>query len=403
MTTLVEHVNGHAPAAPVAVWPMPDPAPPVAEQHAEPAVKPIEGPLKTVVTAVAAAVGTLGLLGFVNSFHRVDATAQPSFHGLAWTVPTGIDLGIFVFSALDIVLAILDMRIVWLRLVPWALTAVTIQLNIADQTGQPPLTGFDKLAHGVLPAMWALSVEVGAHVVRKRARLTSTTRMDKVRISRWLLAPVPTLGLWRRMVLWEEKSYPAALLREKTRVLARTDLADRYGRLWRFKAPRRERALYRLGDLVPSTVADLVTAGPSAGETQTGPQTDEQTVRTDAPDRSRTGPGAKRGPSTTAKRTGPQTKPGPSARRSRTTTADQTADITNLIPLAEQVAAAITAADARLTRAALVAEMRKQGTSVSNERAGALLTHLRTATSADTSQTETTDQTEQQTETEEVA
>ena len=207
------------------------------------------------------AVGALGLLGFVNSFHRVDATAQPSFHGLAWTVPTGIDLGIFVFSALDIVLAILDMRIVWLRLIPWALTAVTIQLNIADQTGQAPLTGFDKLAHGVLPAMWALSVEVGAHVVRKRARLTNAKRMDRVRVSRWLLAPLPTLGLWRRMVLWEERSYPAALARERTRVLAKTDLQDRYGRAWRFKAPRRERALYRLGELAPTPIVAPTTRG----------------------------------------------------------------------------------------------------------------------------------------------
>ncbi|GAA1954673.1 DUF2637 domain-containing protein [Catenulispora subtropica] len=403
MTTLVEHVNGHAPAAPVTPLAAPDPAPPLAEQPAAPVVMAIEGPLKKVVNAVSAAVGALGLLGFVNSFHRVDATAQPSFHGLAWTVPTGIDLGIFVFSALDIVLAILDMRIVWLRLVPWALTAVTIQLNIADQTGQLPLSGFDKLAHGVLPAMWALSVEVGAHVVRKRARLTSTTRMDRVRISRWLLAPLPTLGLWRRMVLWEEKSYPAALLREKTRVLARTDLADRYGRWWRFTAPRRERALYRLGDLVPATVADLMAAGPSTPETPAGPPTEERTVRADNPDRSATGPGPKRGPSGKTKRTGPQTKGRPSARRSRTANADQAADIADLIPLGEQVAAAITAADGRLTRAALVAEMRKRGMPVSNERAGVLLTHLRTATPADTAQTETTEQTEQQTGTEEVA
>ncbi|WP_194908094.1 DUF2637 domain-containing protein [Catenulispora rubra] len=277
MTTLVEHVNGHAPAAPVTSWPTPAPTPVVAEQHDRPAVKAIEGPLKTIVAAVSTAVGALGLLGFVNSFHRVDATAQPSFHGLAWTVPTGIDLGIFVFSALDIVLAILDMRIVWLRLIPWALTAVTIELNIANQTGQPPLTGFDKLAHGVLPAMWALSVEVGAHVVRKRARLTNAKRMDRVRVSRWLLAPVPTLSLWRRMVLWEERSYPAALARERTRVLAKTDLQDRYGRAWRFKASRRERALYRLGELAPTPIADTLTptgSTPIAGSesTSTGGQ-----------------------------------------------------------------------------------------------------------------------------------
>ena len=287
MTTLVEHVNGHAPIAPVTSRPTPTAGPVVAEQHDGPAVKAIEGPLKTIVGAVSTAVGALGLLGFVNSFHRVDATAQSSFHGLAWTVPTGIDLGIFVFSALDIVLAILDMRIVWLRLIPWALTAVTIQLNVADQAGQAPLTSFDKLAHGVLPAMWALSVEVGAHVVRKRARLTNAKRMDRVRVSRWLLAPLPTLGLWRRMVLWEERSYPAALARERTRVLAKTDLQDRYGRAWRFKAPRRERALYRLGELAPTPIADTLTSIESAPivgseSTSTGGQESTSTPATES-------------------------------------------------------------------------------------------------------------------------
>jgi hypothetical protein len=277
MTTLIEHVNGHAPAAPVTSRPTPTPV--SAEQQAVPAVKAIEGPLKKVVGAVSAAVGALGLLGFVNSFHRVDATAQPSFHGLAWTVPTGIDLGIFVFSALDIVLAILDMRIVWLRLIPWALTAVTIELNIADQIGQAPLTGFDKLAHGVLPAMWALSVEVGAHVVRKRARLTNAKRMDRVRVSRWLLAPLPTLGLWRRMVLWEERSYPAALARERTRVLAKTDLQDRYGRAWRFTAPRRERALYRLGELAPTPIAGTESTSTGEQESASTPATESTSIR----------------------------------------------------------------------------------------------------------------------------
>jgi hypothetical protein len=265
----VDHLGAPAPPAPITATTDAATASPV------PA---IAGPLKTAVTAVSAAVGALGLLGFVNSFHRVDATAQPSFHGLAWTVPTGIDLGIFVFSALDIVLAILDMRIVWLRLIPWALTAVTIQLNIANQAGQPPLSGFDQLAHGVLPALWALSVEVGAHVVRKRAQLTSAKRMDRVRVSRWLLAPLPTLGLWRRMVLWEERSYPAALARERSRVLAKTDMQDRYGLLWRFTAPRRERALYRLGELLPT-----------APRTDTTPDTDTDTTSDTRPDSADTG------------------------------------------------------------------------------------------------------------------
>jgi len=35
-------------------------------------------------------------------------------------------------------------------------------------------------------------------------------------------------------------------------------MQDRYGRAWRFKAPRRERALYRLGELAPTPIAETL-------------------------------------------------------------------------------------------------------------------------------------------------
>lgn len=279
MTAFVDSAGAAAPAwtAPAAP-PTTTAADPTMQDEAHSVPKPIVGPMKAAVVAVGVAVGILGVLGFVNSFHRVDTSAQPSFHGLAWSVPIGIDLAILIFSALDIVLAMLDMRLVWLRLIPWALTFVTVRLNVADQPGQPKLTGFDQLAHGVLPSLWALSIEVGAHVVRKRAHLASPKRMDRVRTSRWLLAPVPTLRLWRRMVLWEERSYPSALVRERERVLAKTDLQDRYGVLWRIKAPRRARALYRLGELAPTANLAPVTqpgtpvsAQPTHGDTASQP------------------------------------------------------------------------------------------------------------------------------------
>jgi len=199
------------------------------------------------VTGVLAAV--LGLIGFANSFRAVADAARASFGALAVTVPIGVDLGIAVFSALDIVLARLDLRRRWVRLVPWSLTAATVYLNV---TGQH--TGFARVAHAVFPALWVIAVEVAAHVVRVRAGLAAGTAMDRIRPSRWLLAPVPTARLMRRMVLWEIRSYPDALKRERDRLLALTELQDTYGRhAWRWRAPRRTRALYRLGELTPAS------------------------------------------------------------------------------------------------------------------------------------------------------
>ena len=128
----------------------------------------------TAATTVAVLAAALGLLGFVNSFRAVARAAQASFGELAPTVPLGIDLAIAVFSAMDIVLARLDMRPRWVRLVPWSLTAVTIYLNAA---GQP--AWFGRVAHAVFPALWVVAVSLAAHVIRARAQLTAGTAIGR--------------------------------------------------------------------------------------------------------------------------------------------------------------------------------------------------------------------------------
>jgi hypothetical protein len=213
------------------------------------AVRPLTARERQAVTAAAIGTGVLGLLGFANSFARVNEAAAGSFGWWAWTVPLGIDLGIAVFAGLELVLARLDMRARWLRLIPWTLIAVTVYLNVAKETD-----AFGVIAHAALPGLWVVAVEVAAHVIRLRVGLACGTRMERIRHSRWLLAPVATAALWRRMVLWEIRSYPEALRRERARLLALTELQDTYGRMaWRWRAPRRARALYRLGELAPMT------------------------------------------------------------------------------------------------------------------------------------------------------
>jgi hypothetical protein len=212
------------------------------------------------VIAVATAVAVLGVLGLVNSFANVTAALRPAFGALAPTATLGIDLGIAVFEALHLLLARLNMPIPWLRLVPWALTGATIALNVA-----PEHSWVGRLAHACLPLLWVVAVEVGVHAIRVATGLATGKRMDSIRTSRWVLAPVRTFGLWRRMVLWEIRSYPDALAAERARLLALTELKDRYGHIrilrrkirapwaWRWTAPRRARALHRLGDHTPLT------------------------------------------------------------------------------------------------------------------------------------------------------
>ncbi|MGW6505116.1 DUF2637 domain-containing protein [Nonomuraea angiospora] len=306
---------------------------------------------RTAIVTTAAATGALGLLGFLNSFERVASAAGPSFGWFAWTVPLGIDLGIAVFSALDIVLARLGMRLGWLRSIPWALTAATVYLNVAAYLGAPQGTDwFAVVAHALLPLLWVIAIEVGAHVVRKRADLAAPDHMDGIRRSRWLLAPFATVFLWRRMVLWEIRSYPGALGHERERILARTELQDRYGRLWRWKATRRERALYRLGELTPKDIQVLPE-----------PSIQVETTRSSQPalplvHPERLGRGRKQ-----AKEVRPAASP----------------NVGDLLPLGRRVAAELTAQGEPLTRDRLRDGVRKRGQSISTDRAGALLARLK--------------------------
>jgi hypothetical protein len=346
----------------------------------------------TAVAVVAALVGVLGLLGFVNSFAAVAEASRPSFGGLAWTVPLGIDLGIAIFAALDIVLARLDMRIRWLRFIPWALTAATVYLNVAGEHGT-----FGKVAHAVLPALWVIAVEIAAHVIRIRAGIAAGTRMDGIRAARWILAPWPTMKLWRRMVLWEIRSYPDALSRERARLLALTDLQDTYGRwAWRRRAPRRVRALYRFGEL--ATVAEVTGApsgapsggtgedGPAAGPVdrpalESGPSTLPTTGPSVAPSRTRTRTTGGR----SARRAG-----GPSARRSRKATA-LPPDVDDLMPTGRRIAADLAESGQALTRNALAVRLREAGHSAGNARVGALLARLKTEPATDPTNQPTAD------------
>ncbi|NRQ34306.1 DUF2637 domain-containing protein [Nonomuraea sp. NN258] len=319
--------------------------------------RPLSDGEQTLISVTAAAVGVLGLVGFVISFATVMDAAKPTFGPLAFLLPLGVDLGIAVFSALDLVLARLDMRVRWLRFIPWALTAVTVYLNVAAYTSTPSGPDwFAVVAHAILPGLWIVAVEIGTHAVRKRADLANPSRrIDSIRVSRWLLSPLPTFALWRRMVLWEVRSYPEALGRERDRILAKTDLQDRYGRLWQFKASRRERALYKLGELVPASTpvrAEAVRITP--------PPAPERPALTAAP----------------ARKPSPR-KPKP---RKNTRPAVAPSEVDDLMPLGWQIAADHDARGITLTRDRLRDAIRQTGRSISTDRAGALLARLRTET-----------------------
>jgi hypothetical protein len=201
-----------------------------------------------LLMAAAGVMGTgVGGVGLALSFDTVSAAGARWGFAVPQMLPLAIDLAIPVFTVVNLLLVRMDMALSWVRFVPWVLTLVTCWLNIAAGHSVSA-----RVAHGTMPLLWVVLSEVVAHVYAVRIGAVTGKRMEKIRRSRWLLAPITTFVLWRRMTLWEITSYTDALARERERQLARADLRETHGRRWRAKTDRRTRVLLKLGELAPT-------------------------------------------------------------------------------------------------------------------------------------------------------
>ncbi|MFF3878743.1 DUF2637 domain-containing protein [Streptomyces sp. NPDC001978] len=219
-----------------------------ATETTRPAVPPLTKPEMGLAGLGALAAAGVGALGLIASFDAVSSAAARWGFGAPWMLPVGIDVAIPVFTVANLLLIRMDMALAWVRFVPWALTLVTCGLNVAAGHSL-----WAKVAHGTMPLLWVVFSEIGAHIYAVRIGAATGRRMEKVRFSRWMLAPLSTFALWRRMTLWEITSYSEALKRERERQLARARLRERHGRRWRSKTPRPERVLLKLGELAPAS------------------------------------------------------------------------------------------------------------------------------------------------------
>ncbi|MEU4032952.1 DUF2637 domain-containing protein [Streptomyces collinus] len=243
---------------------MSTPTPPAADTSGEPVgVPPLTRPEMGLAGLGALAAAGVGALGLISSFDAVSQAAARWGFGEPWMLPVGIDTAIPVFTVANLLLIRMDMALAWVRFVPWLLTLITCGLNIAAGSGV-----WAKVAHGTMPLLWVVFSEIGAHVYAVRIGAATGRRMEKIRFSRWLLAPLSTFALWRRMTLWEVTSYQVALGLERERQLARADLRERYGRRWRTRTPRRERVMLRMGDQAPAPASkEEATSPPSPADT----------------------------------------------------------------------------------------------------------------------------------------
>lgn len=177
--------------------------------------------------------GGLAVLGGWGSFDSVRRIARPWFGSQAWIVPVGVDLGILALVSAALLLEWIAMPMAVLRWSALAFTAATVWLNVSAAHGDP--AGI--IAHAAMPTLFILFVEAVRHAVRMRTGMVTGTRRDGIPFVRWLLAPLSTWAIWRRMVLWQVTSYPLALATEQRRRHAITLLRTLFGERWKKGAP----------------------------------------------------------------------------------------------------------------------------------------------------------------------
>ncbi|MBL1288209.1 DUF2637 domain-containing protein [Streptomyces sp. For3] len=219
---------------------------------------------RVLIGVVVAGAVLIAAIGFAGSYAAVRELAEEKGFGeFSVVFPIGIDAGICVLLALDLLLTWMRIPFPLLRQTAWLLTAATIAFNGAAAWPDPLGTGM----HAVIPILFVVAVEAARHAVGRIADITADKHMEGVRLTRWLLSPVPTFKLWRRMKLWELRSYEQVIKLEQDRLIYQARLQARFGRNWRRKAPVESMMPLRLAKYgVP--LAETAPAGLAAAGTE---------------------------------------------------------------------------------------------------------------------------------------
>ncbi|MFE6935915.1 DUF2637 domain-containing protein [Streptomyces sp. NPDC057699] len=217
---------------------------------------------RVLIGVVVAGAVLIAAIGFAGSYAAVRELAEEKgFGDFSVVFPIGIDAGICVLLALDLLLTWMRIPFPLLRQTAWLLTAATIAFNGAAAWPDPLGTGM----HAVIPILFVVAVEAARHAVGRIADITADKHMEGVRLTRWLLSPVPTFKLWRRMKLWELRSYEQVIKLEQDRLIYQARLQARFGRNWRRKAPVESMMPLRLAKygvpLAETAPAGLAAAG----------------------------------------------------------------------------------------------------------------------------------------------
>ncbi|MFC9990935.1 DUF2637 domain-containing protein [Streptomyces globisporus] len=221
------------------------------------------------LTALAIVGGVvLAAIGFTGSYSGlVKLGEQHHFGWFAHVFPVGIDAGIVVLLALD--LHMIRKRTPWplVRVIAHFLTVCTIVFNAAAAPGPVRDDIVGAAMHGVLPVLFIAAVEAARRLLIKAARIEAGIESDGVPLHRWILAPISSWAMFRRMKLYGLTSYTQAVALEQSRVV--------YGQMLKQQTTKEKRKPTP-AELLPLTMARF---GLSVDEALALPQEAEEAAR----------------------------------------------------------------------------------------------------------------------------
>ncbi|MFG2856699.1 DUF2637 domain-containing protein [Streptomyces mirabilis] len=181
----------------------------------------LTGTQKWTAGAIVVAALALAGIGLYLSFEHVADFAFTELRfgslGKGQLFAVGVDVGIMVMIAVDLLMAWLKRPISWIRYPVWLLTAATVVLNAASGAPQGAWKLLDYVAagaHGVVPVLFITVVEIGRTSIDRIVRPDQAER-DSIPWLRWILAPLATARIFRRMRLWGVTSYPEMIRRDQ--------------------------------------------------------------------------------------------------------------------------------------------------------------------------------------------
>jgi hypothetical protein len=192
------------------------------------------GKLTSSQKKLAGAAFIFGLIvtvaGWATNFLSVSDYADTHHFVIPQALPIGLDLAIPTLLVIDYLATVKGANAAFLRWAAWALTGFTVYAGAVSANGDSKGIDWNStILHGVMPAISVIFVEAARWLRMYLEGLTDGTHTDRIPIARWICAPIRTARMRRRMVLWNERSYPMAVVREAALLYARA-LLDGEGR-----------------------------------------------------------------------------------------------------------------------------------------------------------------------------